>query len=98
MIDAGFDVFDYTITDKDAAQITKELSQVDIIYMSGGNTNYLLQKSQELGFIPLIRKFVQSDKPYISTNARSIITGPMIPPYMWGDEFGQPKISDYIRL
>lgn len=95
MVVAGFDLFDYTITGKSIDQITLDLSNVDIIYMSGGNTNYLLDQSQQTGFLQFVKEFVDSGKPYISTSAGSIITGPVIPPYMWGDEKDQRKLESF---
>lgn len=95
MVDAHFDLFDYTITGKTSDQIKTDLLEVDIIYMSGGNTNYLLDKSQQTGFIKVVQEWVESGKPYISTSAGSIIAGPEIPPYMWGDEIDQRKLESY---
>ena len=91
----GFDIFDYTITGKSEADIRADLKSVDAIYVSGGNTNHLLQESHKSNFSHIIRDFVDSGKIYISTSAGSIITGPQLPPYLWGDEVGAPNLTDY---
>lgn len=81
LIEAGFDVFDYTITDKTKDQINQDLKDVDIIYVSGGNTFYLLEKAQQSGFTNLVKDYVEKqEKIYIGTSAGSIVAGPDIYP------------------
>ncbi len=96
MVDAGFDLLDYTITGKNIDQIKQDLSDIDIIYMSGGNTNYLLEQSQKSGFIGFIRDYVAQGNPYISTSAGSIIAGQQLPPYLWDDHHMVPNLRDYM--
>lgn len=91
----NFVSFDYTITGKTIKQIQDDLSDIDVLYVSGGNTNYLLEQSQKSGFTEFVQEYVASGKIYLSTSAGSIITGPTIPPYLWGDEVGAPNLSDY---
>lgn len=91
----NFVSFDYTITGKNLSQIKDDLKDIEVLYISGGNTNYLLQESQKSGFIEFVREFVKSGKLYISSSAGSIIAGPAIPPYLWGDEVGAQNHSDY---
>lgn len=91
----GFTFFDYTITDKSSKDLEKDLSSVDAIYIPGGNTNHLLEQSQKSGFIKFVREFTDSGKLYIGTSCGSIIAGPAIPPYLWGDEVGAPNLTDY---
>ena len=87
LVDAGFDVSDYTITGKNGDQIEKDLVDYDFIYMSGGNTFYLLQQSNKSGFTELIKKFVyEIGKTYIGTSAGSIITGPKCPDYLLDED------------
>ena len=91
----GFYFFDYTITSKTAEQIGKDLADIEALYISGGNTNYLLQKSQNSGFAPFVRELIDRGTLYISTSAGSIITGPTLPPYLWDDQKKAPNLSDY---
>ena len=77
LVNAGFAVSDYTITDKSKNQLKIDISRFDYIYLSGGNTSYLLQQSQKSGFISLIKELVQDKgRVYIGTSAGSIIAGP----------------------
>jgi len=83
LVDAGFAVTDYTITGKSKEQLEHDLSVFDYIYMSGGDTFYLLEKSLESGFVDVVRNLViNQGKTYIGTSAGSIICGEKCPDYL----------------
>lgn len=76
LVDAGFEVTDYTLTGKTSDELKAFIPQFDYIYLSGGDTLYLLKKAQESDFIELIRELVlEKGKTYIGTSAGSIIAG-----------------------
>lgn len=80
LTDAGFDFFDYTLSGKTAAQIEQDLRGIDVIYVSGGNGLFTLQESQRSGFIPVVRRLVESGVIYIGTSSGSAIAGPDLYP------------------
>lgn len=83
LVDAGFQVTDYTITGKTKTELLRDLQRYDYIYMSGGDTFYLLHQSQQTGFIDVVRDFIlKQGKTYIGTSAGSIITGTACPDYL----------------
>jgi dipeptidase E len=83
LVAAGFEVTDYTITGKNEKQLKADLSGFDFVYLSGGNTFYLLEQSQKSGFISVIKDFIlQQGKTYIGTSAGSIIAGKRCPDYL----------------
>jgi dipeptidase E len=83
LVDAGFDVSDYTITGKTKAQVENDLIGFEYIYLSGGNSVYLLQKSQQSGFIDIVKDLIlNKGKTYIGTSAGSIIAGPKLHDYL----------------
>lgn len=83
LINAGFVITDYSITNKNFDQLKEELKDFDFIYLSGGSTSYLLKQSQKSGFINLIKDYINIDeKIYIGTSAGSIIAGPTLPDYL----------------
>lgn len=87
LVDAGFKVTDYTITGKNLEQLKNDLKDYDFIYLSGGNTFYLLRESHKTGFFDLIKDLVNDKgKIYIGTSAGSIITGPICPDYLLSEE------------
>lgn len=99
LVDAGFLVTDYTITDKAKEEIENYLKDFDVIYMSGGNTFYFLKKIQESNCADVIRDFVGSGKIYIGTSAGSVIAGPDILPTRNLEKFNKaPKLATYKGL
>lgn len=90
LVDAGFDVSDYTITGKNKEEIEEYLSEFDHIYCSGGDTAYLLNQSYLTGFIEVIKNLVlNQDKTYIGSSAGSIIAGPRLPVYLQRDDLSE---------
>lgn len=84
LVEIGFQVEPYTITGKSKTELNSDLAPFDAIYMSGGDTYYLLQQSQKSGFISLIRSWVNNgQKTYLSTSAGSIIAGDIVPNYLF---------------
>jgi len=87
LVDVGFDVSDYTISGKNLDQLKNDLMDYDFIYLSGGDTWYLLNQSKKSGFFILIQDLVnKKGKTYIGTSAGSIITGPKCPDYLLPDK------------
>lgn len=95
--DAGFDLFDYTITNKTEEQIKEDLKDIEVMYCSGGNTFYFLEKSKETGFDEIVREMVfDKNIIYISTSAGSVIAGPDIyPAYNIEDVGKTSNLTDY---
>jgi dipeptidase E len=78
MIDAGFEITNYTITDKNYEELEKDLSDFEVIHVNGGNTFYLLLHSRKSGFDKFIRKFVENGGIYTGSSAGSILVSPNI--------------------
>ena len=96
LVNAGFAVSDYTITGKSKNQLKTDISRFDYIYLSGGNTSYLLQQSQKSGFISLIKELVQDKgRVYIGTSAGSIIAGPKLPGYLTDEKVKLENMNGY---
>lgn len=75
---AGFNLFDYTITGKNYEEIEKDLKDVDVVHVNGGNTFYLLLQAKKSGFDKWVRKAVNSGKIYTGSSAGSIVASPNI--------------------
>ena len=96
LVNAGFIVSDYTITGKTKDQLETDLNQFDYIYMSGGNTAYLLEQSQKSGFISVIQDLIKNKgKIYIGTSAGSIIAGPKLPDYFSDEDAELENMNGY---
>ncbi|MCX6809586.1 MAG: Type 1 glutamine amidotransferase-like domain-containing protein [Candidatus Berkelbacteria bacterium] len=99
VVDAGYNVEDYSISGKTLAQIVGKLAEVDGVVMAGGNTFYLLQELQQTKSMNLFRKFVSDGKVYIGSSAGSIVAGPDIYPVRRLDKISRaPKLKGYKGL
>ena len=76
----GFNVHDYSLTNKSASDFKKELNKHEIIFISGGNTYYLLEKIQQSHTLKIIKNAIEKGMPYIGSSAGSVIAGPDIKP------------------
>ncbi len=79
LVKGGFNLFDYTITDKTINQIDKDLGDCDVIHVNGGNTFYLLLQARKSGFDKWIkRQILGKNKIYIGSSAGTQIISPNI--------------------
>lgn len=62
--------------DKDVSNIS--LDEIDVIYVEGGNTFYLLDKVRKTGFDKKIKEMVEKGVVYVGVSAGSILVGPNI--------------------
>ncbi len=76
--DAGFDldVLDLAIASEE--QCIEKLNRADIIYVTGGNTFYLLEKIRQTNFEKHLRNALKLGAIYIGSSAGSIVCTPDI--------------------
>ncbi len=83
MTNAGFDIFEYTITGKDYEQLKIDLEHADVIYVEGGSLVHMMNQARITGFDTFIRGFVENGGVYIGTSTGSFIaaedTAPGLP-------------------
>ena len=92
----GLDPVDYTIAGKKESDFVKDFQDIHYVFISGGNTFYLLEKAQESGFIPFVTQFMQGDNVYFGSSAGSAIAGADIYPLLNLDEEEKaPKLKGY---
>ena len=72
----NIEVLDVSSAPKDL--IERTLQRCDLIYISGGNTFYLLQELEKSGAKTIILEQVKGGKPYIGESAGSVIMAPNI--------------------
>lgn len=74
---AGFNITDYTITNKSSSDIEKDLNSFDVVHVNGGDTFYLLIQARKSGFDKWIKEKVErGEKIYIGSSAGSIACAP----------------------
>ncbi|MGX7015157.1 Type 1 glutamine amidotransferase-like domain-containing protein [Vagococcus silagei] len=77
---------DVMVVDLESATLKEDLASVDIIFIAGGNTFYLLQELRRSGADLLILDHISQGKRYIGESAGSIIMGPDIDFIKYMDE------------
>ncbi len=93
---AGFDVIEFSVSGKSEKQLSDALVSIDVIFVSGGNTFYLLQESQKTDFIKIVQEKVENGLPYIGSSAGSVIAGPDIEPIIGIDDVKlAPEVNGY---
>ena len=96
LVKMGFNLFDHTLTNKTKSDVKKDLEKADVLFFSGGNTFYRLQKIQESDSAEVIKKFVEGGKIYIGSSAGSLIAGPDIYPVRFADDIKMAsKLKNY---
>jgi len=77
LVEAGFEINDYDITDKTPKDIEKDLNMYDVIHVNGGDTFYLLIQARKSGFDKWIKeKVLSGEKIYTGSSAGSIACAP----------------------
>jgi len=56
----------------------EQAMQYDALYVTGGNTAYLLRRMKETGFDGIVKKMVNANKVYVGVSAGSLIAAPNI--------------------
>jgi len=74
----GLIVDELEISKASADEIASKLAQNDFIYLSGGNTFFLLQELKKSGAGKLIAEQIAAGKLYIGESAGSIVAAPNI--------------------
>lgn len=77
-IDMGFSVTNYDIKGKSHAQHLSALASFDVIFVTGGNTYYLLNEIKKSGFDLALKELIQNGKIYVGSSAGSCIMCPTI--------------------
>jgi dipeptidase E len=92
----GFKLINIDIKDK--AQLN-QLNDVDVIFVSGGNTFYLLEKAIESGALGIIKELVNKEKIYAGGSAGATFAGPTIEPVsLLDDPQEAPNLKTYNSL
>ena len=76
--DLGMQITELNISTTEASKIKKTIENADCIYISGGNTFYLLQELRRTGVDELIKQHILTGKLYIGESAGAMITAPSI--------------------
>lgn len=78
LIDMGFNVVDVSISDFNKESLISKLENFDVIFVSGGNTFYLLQEARKSGFDEIVKDLINKGVLYIGSSAGSVLLAPTI--------------------
>jgi dipeptidase E len=92
--DMGFNLTDVDLKDIQKVELRKQLTGVDVVYVAGGNTFYLLEKALESGFDTVIKELVDKGVIYAGGSAGAVLAGPTIEPV---DVFDDPKAAPHLK-
>jgi dipeptidase E len=99
LIKLGLTVDELEISTATNEEISNKLKNNDLIYVSGGNTFFLLQELKRTGADRIIAEQINSGKIYIGESAGSIIVSPDIEYVKYLDSVKKaPNLSDFSSL
>jgi dipeptidase E len=86
MEDVGLQVTNMDIEGKSEDELRALLEDMDVIYVQGGNSYYLLKYVRESGFDRVVKDLIDEGKLYVGVSAGSIIAGPTIETAGWKED------------
>lgn len=95
----GFEIDYIDIAEKSREEIICAFDKAEAIYISGGNTFYLLQEIKRKNLVSEIQERVKNGMPYIGESAGSVVASPNIEYcYLLDDKALAPELTDYSAL
>ena len=74
----GLNFFDLDLKSENKDSLIRKLAPVDVIYINGGNTFYLLDWVRRSGFDKVVPKLLEEGKIYVGASAGTVLAGPDI--------------------
>lgn len=95
----GLIVDEIDVSTASRSEVSRILRDDDVIYVSGGNTFFLLQELRKSGAGPIITEHIRAGKLYIGESAGSVILAPNIG-YVQGldDARAAPELTGFESL
>ncbi len=99
LIKEDFDVFDYTLTGKTYEQVSKDLKDIDVLFVAGGNTFFLLEQANKCHFTKIVDGLMEKNVVYIGSSAGSLLACKNIEPIKYLDDPNKaPSLENYDAL
>lgn len=99
LVEQGFKVFDYTITGKTYEEVSEALKDIDVLFVAGGNTFYLLEQANKCNFKKVVDNLLKKDVAYIGSSAGSLLACPNIEAIKFLDDPNEaPELKSYDAL
>lgn len=95
----GYDVVELDLKDQTASTLETALSDVDVLFVAGGNTFYLLRWARESGLDQVLPAALERGMLYVGASAGAIIAGPDVDPVVeLDDPQAAPELSSHRGL
>lgn len=78
LIDLGYEIDNLDVANEATDSVVVKIQQAEMLFITGGNTFYLLQELKRKNLIPLLVEKIKSGTPYIGESAGAIILAPSI--------------------
>ena len=92
-------ITELNISTTEASKIKNIIENADCIYVSGGNTFYLLQELEKTGTDELIKQHILAGKLYIGESAGAMTTAPNIEyACLMDDSNGTKELTSFAAL
>lgn len=90
----GAKIVDVELSTLSKPEALRLLEDSEGIFVHGGNTFFLLQEMQRVGFKEFVRAYTASNRPYVGSSAGAIVAGPRIDVIASTDEPGKADSVD----
>lgn len=94
----GFNLTMLDIDGKTQDEVAASMEDADIVYVTGGNTFFLLEKMRACGFESIIRNALERGAVYIGCSAGTVVCCPDIDYVRTMDDPGVAELGDTIGL
>ena len=79
----GFKITEIDLKQENEESLTDKLGLVDVVFVEGGNTFYLMKYIRESGFEQAVKRFLKNGGIYLGVSAGSYVACPDIFPAQW---------------
>lgn len=93
-----YDYIKYDIEGKTKSDIRQAMEGIDIVYVEGGNTAYLLRCVQKSGFTSVLKEYLGKGVVYYGSSAGTYIACPTIQVSSWSYNFDPNQVTDYTAM
>ncbi len=93
LIGMGLEVLDLDLDSVDPGEIASRVAAADMLFVTGGNVFYLLQRARETPFEAALRTHIEAGKPYAGTSSGSSIMGPDPTQVSFSDRSLAPRLT-----
>lgn len=89
---------EFDLTGKTKLEVKQALEGVDIIYVIGGNTYYLLEHIQKTGFTEIVKDKIKAGAVYIGASAGAVVACPDIGYIENLDDPSKADLTDFTAM